>query len=184
MAARALVIQPDGTTSVETVTGLNDLYRIIDCGFVEGQTASYGGSPIQVYCDEQGKIKNLPVNPLASKFGWLTGALPKDDQYAGTVMVLGVHLVSGIEKDAPEDLIKLMIRVPLPGMHKAQFARAITPDISALAEEFATWTKANPTVVDWRVEQAWSALQKAQALMRGLALEWKPFEPRPDDTES
>lgn len=77
---RALRIDPDGTVTEITVDGLDSLQAVVG-GYIEGVQLKDG----YMYCNEEGKLIGLPVNPLATA---LAQTLPYD-VIVGSVVVLG-----------------------------------------------------------------------------------------------
>lgn len=101
LAARALVIEPDGTGEVREIpTDLVGLQAIVD-GYLQGVTFS----GCHLYCDEDGKYSGKQPNPaattLAHALGW-----PRGDLLAGTVVFLGNGPAGG-EGDLPAEVIEL-----------------------------------------------------------------------------
>jgi Domain of unknown function (DUF3846) len=96
---RALIIQPDGRSEDTTVqadlAGLNAAVG----GLIECVTLRI----CHLYCDEEGKLKGLPVNKaataLAHTLGWMHG-----DVLCGPVIFLGNH-PQGAEADVPQSVI-------------------------------------------------------------------------------
>ena len=94
----------------EAVVGTFDMKVIkteID-GWLEGIGPNRGDLPWSGYCDEEGKLKHRPINPVATKLayaaGWHTG-----DVLCGTVVFLGPVDNKGYETDVHDALIDLGI---------------------------------------------------------------------------
>jgi hypothetical protein len=101
------IIRVDGTTNrIEDVAGeptLEQLYAWIECDMIEvpGNGFTTDGKPIQFVVDEEGKINDRPVNPLATAL--YDDVLRRDprglvagwDTLNGTVVILtGEHLLT------------------------------------------------------------------------------------------
>jgi hypothetical protein len=103
---RALVI-----TTVETVQAdVRDIEPSLD-GFqaiVGGWLEGIGGDDWRGYCDEEGKIKGLPVNVRATRlarlFGW-----PSGDLLCGPVVFVGPPDEEGEDTDLP-GLVEVVAR--------------------------------------------------------------------------
>lgn len=110
MDTRAVIMRPDGTKSVKTVSGLEDLQRLVS-GPVEAQIVEHGGERIAIYCHAEGKPRGLPFNRPASEFAWSAHTLPLHDQYVGPVVITGVS-PDGTRRDAPAALIESIEQDP------------------------------------------------------------------------
>lgn len=107
MTINALVIQPDGATEVvETATHFEDFRRLIGGGWLEGVGASIGDDWTG-YCDEEGRLKGLPVNEkataLARALGW------PGDFLVGAVVFVGLDHRGedgAVEVDVPQRIIE------------------------------------------------------------------------------
>lgn len=89
---KSIVIQPDG--SQREITPLNgtdfqldELKEFIGAGLIEVLTLtdSAGAQSIMVL-DEEGKLKDLPLNFQATKTALVCGAIPLDDYLVGPVL--------------------------------------------------------------------------------------------------
>jgi hypothetical protein len=111
---RALVVPPEGPGELRWLDPtLDALQAVLGGGWLEGvgppgDARTFTGRPVTMtpwhaYCDEEGKLKQLPVNRLATKlallFGW-----PLGDVLCGTVMFLG-NGADGDEADVPTDIV-------------------------------------------------------------------------------
>lgn len=76
-------------------------------GWLEGFTCI--GSRVHGYCDEEGKLKGLPVNGVATSvaraLGW-----PAGDLLCGPVVMLGDH-PKGDESDVPAEVVEWLTRM-------------------------------------------------------------------------
>lgn len=88
-------IHPDGSTVVNIISGrkaeLEDLRLAIGGGYIEmpGGFGRFGDDPVVAICDEEGKLKGLPPNPVATAIWW-----PAPSQTEG-VLVGDVCFVTG-----------------------------------------------------------------------------------------
>lgn len=74
---------------------------------VYGQTDD--GKPVTLYCHEEGRLHNLPVNATASLlWTWLDGASAGQD-LLGTVVAVGQH--GAAEADVPERVLVAVDRL-------------------------------------------------------------------------
>lgn len=105
---QGLIVQPDGTHSVESIgNDWQSIKQIID-GWLEvvggelGKWIAYG--------DEEGNLKRLPVNPVAGLLIHQMGGNPVVP--CGTVLFVGQKYVGGedgyIDADIPEELVNLV----------------------------------------------------------------------------
>ena len=90
---KACIVRPDGIMSyLDVDASLENLQEIVG-GYIEGVQ----GSDFFAYCDEEGKIKNKPVNNVATAVAGFT-----HDVLCGTVVFLGryqfrpLHLFGGV----------------------------------------------------------------------------------------
>jgi hypothetical protein len=90
---------------VETVpVELGVLRRLIGGGWLENVTAP--GADWHAYCDEEGKLKKLPANFLATHIAQTLG-WQHDDILCGDVIFLG-DAPGGREADVPEYVLDLV----------------------------------------------------------------------------
>lgn len=100
---RALVIAPDGAGEVRAIrSDLDDFKAAIGGGWLEGV-------PLRgafAYCDEEGKLKRLPVNLLATvlalRLGWRR---QPNDFLAGPVLFVGPATPAGDDTDVPQAVL-------------------------------------------------------------------------------
>lgn len=81
---RAMLIQSDKSYSEIDVNGLTDLQKAVN-GYIEG--ISLGGT-LFGYINEEGKLRGLPINQLATRF-WKSRR-GVDDVICGNLVVVGV----------------------------------------------------------------------------------------------
>lgn len=103
-----LVIEPSGSHRVQEIR--NDLasFRgLLDGGWLEGVGPGAGELNWFAYCDEEGKLKNLPVNAvataLAHRLRW-----PLGDYLRGTVIFTGPADAAGDNTSVPDWLVRLV----------------------------------------------------------------------------
>lgn len=89
---KAVIIRPDFTT--ETVA-FADTETIRDAvgGYIE---AVYSGARMSLWCNEEGKLTGLAVNPAATALWWLVRpAMIRHDILVGPVLVAGGATAEG-----------------------------------------------------------------------------------------
>jgi hypothetical protein len=96
-----LVLPADGPLRVETITpDLAAFKALLDGGWLEG----IAGEGWTAYCDEEGKLKGLPLNlaatELAHAHGW-----PIGDVLCGPVVFMGPTDREGEDTAVPEFLL-------------------------------------------------------------------------------
>jgi hypothetical protein len=91
-----VVIDPEGHVTVTSIDGLPMMQHIVG-GYIELRTTPAGNS---MYLNEEGKLKMLPYNPLATALSGLQG-----DFIVGTVLLLGPPDGEGDDTDLPQDVI-------------------------------------------------------------------------------
>ena len=102
----AYIILP-GTTGYRTpvTPTLEGLQQHLDGGWLEAIHPNRGTIPWHAYCDEEGKLKGLPMNRfatiLARTLGWYT-----EDVLVGTVIFLG-STDDGEEADVPAPVLEV-----------------------------------------------------------------------------
>lgn len=98
---KMLIIEPGGEIIVRDIEPtLTNLQHALGGGYLEGVTLD----SCHLYCDEEGKLKGLPINTLATvlahKLGW-----PPGDMICGRALFFGNH-PEGAEADVPTNVIK------------------------------------------------------------------------------
>ena len=86
---KVLRIDVDGAISYAAITrDYRDIKALLNDGWLEA--APINADDVTLYCDEEGKIKGLPINPVATKvarmFGWLGHGF---DSLCGPVVIVG-----------------------------------------------------------------------------------------------
>lgn len=81
--ARGLIVYPDGRKEYRDIAqgDLDALTEIVG-GWIEYVFVTYG---VHLYCNEEGKLEGLPVNPVATRLAGREGV----DVLCGTVIFLG-----------------------------------------------------------------------------------------------
>lgn len=107
--AIGLIIRTNGTVERKEVSGLQNIYKAINCNCIEGIGIENG----IVYLDEEGKLKPEPVvNRKASLLAWSQNRLRIDDCIVGDVIVFGTRSsdgdCDGEDYDYPEYLNELL----------------------------------------------------------------------------
>jgi hypothetical protein len=105
---KVLVVPVDVTEPVsytEVVPRLDPMRELVGGGYLEViGSMSHLGVSWCAYCDEEGKLKGLPINQrathLAKGLGWLT-----DDVLCGPVFFAGPPDGDGEDTDVPDQLI-------------------------------------------------------------------------------
>lgn len=84
-------ITSDGETVSRSITAApeGDELRLIVGGWIEIVPLfdEYGGKPCVVFCNEEGKLKDLPFNETASRLWWQCAGL-HGDHLVGTVVIV------------------------------------------------------------------------------------------------
>jgi len=79
-----ILIKTDGTVSEIPNTGYESIVAAIGGGFLEAISMGDGHA---AYIDEEGKLKNLPVNPVAT-FLWYKRLQPMNDWLCGDCVIV------------------------------------------------------------------------------------------------
>lgn len=103
-----MVVPVDGPARIEQIgRGLNSWKTLLDGGHLEG----ISGDGWFGYCDEEGKLKGLPINRtatvLARMFGWPPGG---QDVLCGTIVFCGPPDKEGWDTDVPDFLTAILIK--------------------------------------------------------------------------
>jgi len=87
------VVEFDEETEYEVLRkGLED-------GYLEAVTLPDGSI---LWCDEEGKLKGLPLNPIADAVAFQNAAIGRDDVIVGPVVITGGPDAEGYPTTAPE----------------------------------------------------------------------------------
>lgn len=104
---KALVIPVGSPARVEEISGdLRSLQKLVG-GYLEAVHLDWEGT--HVYVNEEGRLRQMPVNLAATALAQQSGKLPLDTVLVGPVVVLGGHLISGNEADCPQHVIDMIL---------------------------------------------------------------------------
>jgi len=104
-----IVIQPDGTVSTREHTGYDALNDTVG-GYIEAIFLRNGTERMAVmYCNEDGKRLNLPVNSSATQLAHDYAGLAGFDFVVGAVAIVGSPDIEGEDTDPPEWIRKLVL---------------------------------------------------------------------------
>lgn len=81
------------------------LVRLLDGGYLEGIGGDFDGVRWSGYCDEEGKLKGLPMNVAATSFAQAVGWPVSGDVLCGPVVFVGPPDEEGFDTSVPEALI-------------------------------------------------------------------------------
>jgi len=129
---RGLLVYTHGRVQVVETPGsswsLTKLYGLLDCTEVETvypTPSVQGGLALTLWCDANGKFRNLPRNPGAT--GLMEGRLQHGDYIAGPALITGSDPASGAERTI--DLAELLrITERLVRVERAALAGAPKPE--------------------------------------------------------
>jgi len=104
---QGVIIKPDGTHVEKVFKQLTDYQDAIN-GYIEAvRLYDYNGVEVAcAYVDDEGLLKQLPLNPLGSAISFLFGNTP---YLTGNVVVVGKADNQGYDTDIPEYL-SILIR--------------------------------------------------------------------------
>jgi hypothetical protein len=103
---KGVVINPDGTHEVRMFKQLSDYQRAVH-GIIDAvRMYDYNGLEVACgYVDDEGLLKGLPLNPLASAISFLFGNTP---HLVGNMVLVGKSDGEGYDTDIPDFLLTLM----------------------------------------------------------------------------
>lgn len=103
---KGIVIKPNGTHLEKVFKQLTDYQDALD-GYIEAvRLYDYNGVEIAcAYVDDEGLLKQLPLNPLGSAISFLFGNTP---YLAGNMIVVGASDDEGYDTDIPEYISTLI----------------------------------------------------------------------------
>lgn len=112
---KAIVISPTQLPTVVDIDGTYESLRDLIGGYLEALPFTEGSS---VYIDEEGKLKGLPPNLIATSLMRSIGpGLWPDDSICGTMVIVGNNDVNGEydgeEHDVPDAVIKQVMEFKL-----------------------------------------------------------------------
>jgi hypothetical protein len=106
---RGVVIQPDGAISVEQVQADLEGLQALVGGYIEAVGLKCP-APATAYINEEGKIHDLPRNPLATSVAHLFPG----DYIAGTMVILGAPDGEGYDTSVSDEVLS-WLGLPLGG---------------------------------------------------------------------
>lgn len=98
---KAVIVRPDGVMSYGDIDASLDNLQSIVGGYIEG----IGGPNFFAYCNEEGKLKGLPINPIATEVAGFT-----HDILCGPVVFFGPTDDEGNETDVPADVFTAVMK--------------------------------------------------------------------------
>jgi hypothetical protein len=113
----AIVIPPDGEWTLGVIEqDLRTLQGIVG-GYLEAVNTMYdeGGYPqVMFWCNEEGKLQNLPVNRRATALWYALNGGPTGDTLSGTVILTGGADSDGDVLAVPELVVELWKEIHSP----------------------------------------------------------------------
>lgn len=101
---KALLIKVDGSVAETTFEGLKDLQKMVD-GYIEAISL---GSHV-AYVNEEGKLRNMPINRRATKIVIdMMGTRNFSDYIVGNMVIVGEY-ENGLETDVSESLVQSIL---------------------------------------------------------------------------
>lgn len=101
-----VVIHPDGTHEEKVFKQLEDYQAAIAGWITAVRLYDYNGDEIAcAYVDDEGLLKNLPLNPMASALSFLFGNTP---HLVGNAVLVGGNDGEGYDTDLPEFITTLI----------------------------------------------------------------------------
>jgi hypothetical protein len=107
--AKGAVLYADGTYEEKVFKQLSDMQAAVD-GLIEPIRMHdfYGAGVCQGYVNEEGLLKQLPLNSVASALSFMFGNAPT---IVGNMIVLGLDDGDGNDTDIPQDILAFISRV-------------------------------------------------------------------------
>lgn len=106
---KGVVIKPDGTFTKKEFKQLTDYQEAVEGFFTTSRLYDYAGEQVACcFVDDEGLLKGLPLNPIASAISFIFNGNP---YLAGNVVVLGATNEQGEDTDIPEQLLWLIEKV-------------------------------------------------------------------------
>ena len=105
-AVKGVVIKADGTHEERLFKQLSDYQEAVG-GWIDAvRLYDYNGSEVGcAYVDDEGLLKNRPLNPMASAISFLFGNTP---HLVGDVVIMGKSDGEGYDTNIPEYLLELV----------------------------------------------------------------------------
>lgn len=106
---KGVVLYADGTYEEKVFKQLSDMQAAVD-GLIEpiGMYDYYGDGVCQAYVNEEGLLKQLPLNTVASALSFMFGREPR---IVGNMIVVGLTDSHGNDTDIPADILGFISRV-------------------------------------------------------------------------
>jgi hypothetical protein len=107
--AKGVVLYTDGTYEEKVFKQLSDMQAAVD-GLIEPIRMHdfYGAGVCQGYVNEEGLLKQLPINSVAAALSFMFGNTPS---IVGNMIVLGLDDGDGNDTDIPQDILAFISRV-------------------------------------------------------------------------
>jgi len=103
---KGVVIHADGTHTEQLFKQLTDYQTAINGWITAVRLYDYNGEEIAcAYVDDEGLLKNLPLNPMASALSFLFGNTP---HLVGNAVIVGKCDDEGYDTDLPEFILTLV----------------------------------------------------------------------------
>lgn len=100
MSINTITVPASDSQQVTTNNSPGDLAALQAA--VGGYIETVGTGNICIYLDEEGKLKNLPVNTRATKLAHRIKAISDRDVIVGTAVITGINNDTGEPADAPQ----------------------------------------------------------------------------------
>ena len=107
-----ITANPDATPQEVHVEGYEEIVAAIGGGLLE-MLMPFPRSDLTCYIDEEGKLKGLPVNPVATMM--TEAVLMPDDCIVGDMLLIGFDASTGEEIDLPEEFSPTRLPVAIRG---------------------------------------------------------------------
>lgn len=98
---KTVVINVDGTAKVCDLNSLEDLQQAVG-GYIEAIAL---GNNASAYINEEGKLRSLPLNAVATAIAHRKNSLRLNDFIVGPMVILGIPDENGNDTDIPKSLL-------------------------------------------------------------------------------
>ena len=103
--AKAKVIKTNGQVEHRDMDSLEDLQKAVG-GYIEAININWENRALTVYCNEEGRVHELPINMACCIWLSKNGMYPAlETPIHGDVVVIGECDDEGKDTDVPEDLV-------------------------------------------------------------------------------
>ena len=103
--AKAIVIKTNGQVESMDMASLEDLQKAVG-GYIEAININWENRALTVYCNEEGRVHELPINMACCIWLSKNGMYPAlETPIHGDVVVIGECDDEGKDTDVPEDLV-------------------------------------------------------------------------------